>query len=80
MRIGGFFLIIGSYLVTLFGTNFKYIYEFFILIVYGMSVGLLLQNTVIITQQSAPKKCKIFIELSLIIYIFIYIYIYIFIY
>jgi len=56
MRIGGFFLIIGSYLVTLFGTNFKYIYEFFILIVYGMSVGLLLQNTVIITQQSAPKK------------------------
>eukprot|EP00833_Pecoramyces_ruminatium_P005244 jgi/Orpsp1_1/1179276/evm.model.c7180000068707.1 len=56
MRIGAFLLIVGAYLVTLFGTDFKYIYEFFILSFFGLAVGLIMQNTVLVTQQSAPKK------------------------
>jgi len=56
MRIGAFILIISVYLLTLFDIGFPYIYEFFILNAYGISLGLVMQNTVLVTQQSAPKK------------------------
>jgi len=56
MRVGAVLLIIGAYLVTLFGIGFEYIYEFFILSFFGLAVGLIMQNTVLVTQQSAEKR------------------------
>ncbi|ORX50751.1 hypothetical protein BCR36DRAFT_412245 [Piromyces finnis] len=56
MRIGSFTLIISSYLITYFGINSKYIFEFFVLSLMGISVGLNMQNCVLVTQQSSDKK------------------------
>jgi len=59
MRTGSFTLIISSFLVTKFGMNSPYIFEFFVLSLFGLSVGLDMQNCVLVTQQSSAKKCKI---------------------
>eukprot|EP00833_Pecoramyces_ruminatium_P005928 jgi/Orpsp1_1/1179960/evm.model.c7180000071581.1 len=56
MRIGALLLIINAYLLTLFDIGFKYVYEFFILTFYGIALGLVMQNTVLVTQQSVSKK------------------------
>jgi len=57
MEVGSLFILVSSYLITLFGTNTKYIYEVFPLGLFGLGVGLVMQNTILITQQSAEKKC-----------------------
>jgi len=56
MEVGSLFILVSSYLITLFGTNTKYIYEVFPLGLFGLGVGLVMQNTILITQQSAEKK------------------------
>jgi len=56
MRTGGFTLIISSYLISLFGVNSPYIFEFFVIALSGLSVGLNMQNCVLVTQQSSDKK------------------------
>ncbi|OUM63035.1 hypothetical protein PIROE2DRAFT_10503 [Piromyces sp. E2] len=56
MKTGSFTLIISSYFVTYFGINSPYIFEFFVLSLFGLSVGLNMQNCVLVTQQSSDKK------------------------
>jgi len=56
LRVGGLLLVITSYLLTYFGIGAKYIFEFFVLSFFGLAVGLIMQNTVLVTQQSAPQK------------------------
>jgi len=56
MKVGSFLLIIASYLISLFGMNTSYIFECFVLCLFGLSVGLNMQNTVLITQQSSEKR------------------------
>jgi len=58
MRTGGFTLIISSYMISFFGVNSPYIFEFFVIALSGLSVGLNMQNCVLVTQQSSAKKCK----------------------
>jgi len=58
MIFGGASLILASYLITLFGMNTKYILELFPLSLFGLGVGCVMQNTVLITQQCADKKCN----------------------
>lgn len=56
MTVGGIILIISSYLITLFGMNTSYLFEVFPLSLFGLGVGCIMQNTVLITQQCAEKK------------------------
>jgi len=56
MSFGSLGLIVSSYLITLIGVGTKYIFELFPLCLFGLSVGLIMQNTVLVTQQSAEKK------------------------
>ncbi|ORX86272.1 MFS general substrate transporter [Anaeromyces robustus] len=56
MRTGAFSLIIAAYLVSLFGMNSSYYFEGFVLALLGISVGMNMQNSVLVTQQSAEKK------------------------
>jgi len=56
MTLGGIILIISSYLITLFGMNTSYYFEIFPLSFFGLGVGCIMQNTVLITQQCAEKK------------------------
>lgn len=56
MRTGGFTLIISSYMISFFGVNSPYIFEFFVIALSGLSVGLNMQNCVLVTQQSSAKK------------------------
>jgi len=54
--VGSISLIITSYLLSLFDMDSKPIIEMIIIGYVGIGVGLILQNTVLITQQSVPKK------------------------
>jgi len=56
MRTGAFTLIISSYLISMFGVDSPYSFEFFAIALSGLSVGLNMQNCVLVTQQSSEKK------------------------
>ncbi|KAG4087943.1 major facilitator superfamily-domain-containing protein [Neocallimastix lanati (nom. inval.)] len=56
MRTGGVLLIVAAYLISLFGLNSSYVFEFFTFCLLGISVGLNMQNSVLVTQQSSEKK------------------------
>lgn len=58
IRGGSLLLIISCYLVSLFGVDLTYIFEFFSLSLLGLSCGLIMQNLILVTQQSANKKCE----------------------
>jgi len=77
MTVGGIILIISSYLITLFGMNTSYLFEVFPLSLFGLGVGCIMQNTVLITQQCAEKKCNYIYIIIIIITLLHIIYYYI---
>jgi len=56
MSFGALSLIVSSYLITLIGVGTSYLFEVFPLSLFGLAIGLIMQNTVLVTQQSAEKK------------------------
>ncbi|ORX86271.1 MFS general substrate transporter [Anaeromyces robustus] len=56
MSVGALGLIVTSYLITLIGVDSSYLFEVFPLSLFGLAVGLIMQNTILVTQQSAEKK------------------------
>ncbi|ORX50752.1 MFS general substrate transporter [Piromyces finnis] len=56
MEVGSLMLVLTSFLISLFKMDTKYIFELIATGLFGLGVGLVMQNTTLITQQSAEKK------------------------
>jgi len=55
LKCGSILFIVSSYLVSLFGFNSSYLFEFFVLFLFGFGYGLIMQNLDHVTQQSSDK-------------------------
>lgn len=56
IKYGSFFSSIGAYLITLIDVNTSYKVEFFIYLLYGLSVGVIYQNCILAAQQVSPPE------------------------
>ncbi|OUM66581.1 hypothetical protein PIROE2DRAFT_6210 [Piromyces sp. E2] len=56
IKYGSFFSCIGVYLITLINIDTSYTIEFFIFMLYGLSIGVIYQNCILMAQQVSPPE------------------------